>query len=129
VYAGLDQEHYRKKLKPIDRTERLTIELINELTLKWAATFVRYQYRGISRGDTLNLLKREVVWLLKEFGYSLPERHTLFCPHLNVWDEVVLHRIKWNDDKSTPFEFVPRDKVSLPEECEECVSLYKVARR
>lgn len=72
--------------RPVERARPIPLTLLNELAIVWACTLLRFEFRGITEGNTIDTLKSEVVWLLEKFEYSLFSKHSIFCPLLNIWE-------------------------------------------
>lgn len=80
------------ELRTVDRERPVALQKVNELAILLSLYLVFVGYRGFMQNSTLDEWKREVVWLLGEYGYLMHSEHVLFCPFLTKWEE---HNTLW----------------------------------
>ncbi len=87
---SLLQKILSKKLPPRPRQAEVNLSDIIGLTLEFAGALALRGFVGVSEGRTLERFKREVEWVLHEYGYVLPHSRLCSCPFLVAWTEYPL---------------------------------------
>lgn len=80
----------RRETMPRDRA--VNILDIQEVAVHWAATLALRGWRGVADYKFMEILKREVGWVLLEYGYSLASGKSINCPFIAVWQDHVYWR-------------------------------------
>jgi hypothetical protein len=111
-----------EKRRPVKRDSFVGLELINELSIAWACTLLRFGFRGFTQDKVMDLLKSESVWLLAKFEHKLHPRHAIFCPVLNIWENQKWWRVvRDNDLDELGLSVVPVIHQFRSDVCEGCL--------
>ncbi len=75
----------RHETMPRDRA--VNILDIQEVAVYWAATLSIRGWRGVADYKFMELLKREVSWVLLEYGYHFASGKSINCPFITMWQD------------------------------------------
>ncbi|MES2214067.1 MAG: hypothetical protein V4465_01600 [Patescibacteria group bacterium] len=84
-------DHYfgpsRPRTRSFSRKDPVTLEKVNYLALIAGLYMLKQYFRGLPTQGGLEALKKEVYFLLTEFGYHLQPERIVLCPVQANWSE------------------------------------------